>query len=47
LAKLNGWLISVRYPEQIKLADEITFDDKGKPIPLEMRFDVKNKDIRY
>jgi Large polyvalent protein associated domain 38/ADP-Ribosyltransferase in polyvalent proteins len=34
-------------PEQIKLADPITYDDNGKIIPLSKRFDSSNEDIRY
>ncbi len=34
-------------PTQIKLADPITYDDSGKPIPLSERFNPNNPDIRY
>jgi hypothetical protein len=37
----------VRDPNQIKLADPITRDDQGKPIPLSKRFDASMGDIRY
>lgn len=45
--QLGDLMISVRNPEQIKLADPITYDDDGNSIPLEKRFDPTNKDIRY
>jgi len=32
---------------QFKLADPVTYDDSGKPIPLSERFNPENKDIRY
>lgn len=32
---------------QIKLADPITYDDNGNPIPLSERFNYNNQDIRY
>ena len=35
------------YPEQIKLADAITYDDSGNVIPLSERFNEGNPDIRY
>ena len=35
------------YPEQIKSADETTYDDQGKPIPQEQRHDQNNPDTRY
>lgn len=35
------------YSEQIKSADAVTYDDKGKVIPLSERFNAKNDDIRY
>lgn len=35
------------YPEQIKYADAITFDDFRKPIPLSKRDNFLNKDMRY
>lgn len=34
-------------PEQIKLADPVTYDDNGNVIPLSKRFDMQNPDIRY
>lgn len=37
----------VFYPDQIKSADSVTYDDEGSPIPLEKRFDPNNPDIRY
>lgn len=45
--KLGNLHVSVKYPEQIKLADPVTYDDDGNPIPLEKRFDRTKKDIRY
>lgn len=33
-------------PEQVKLADPITYS-KGKPIPLELRFNPASKDMRF
>lgn len=33
--------------EQAKLADEITYDNHQRPIPLSNRFDPSNPDIRY
>ena len=36
----------VFHPEQVKLADPITYS-KGKPIPLEQRFNPTSKDIRF
>lgn len=33
--------------EQIKSAEPITYDDKGKVIPLSQRFNAENDDIRY
>ena len=35
------------YPEQIKSAEPITYDDEGNVIPLSERFDLENPDIRY
>ena len=35
------------YPNQIKSADPVTYDDKGKVIPLSQRFNAENDDIRY
>lgn len=35
------------YPEQIKSADLVTYDNDGKIIPLSQRFDAANRDIRY
>lgn len=37
----------VRYPNQIKLASPITYDDSSKIIPISKRFDFNNPDIRY
>ena len=34
-------------PEQIKLADAVTYDDAGNVIPLSERFNIGKKDIRY
>jgi len=36
----------VFHPEQVKLADQITYA-KGKPIPLSERFNPSIKDMRY
>lgn len=35
------------FPNQIKSADLVTYDDNGRPIPLSRRFDPNNDDIRY
>ena len=35
------------YPDQIKSADPITYDDNGNVIPLSKRFNEKDSDIRY
>ena len=35
------------YPEQIKSADPVTYDDNGNVIPLSDRFNPKKSDIRY
>lgn len=35
------------YPEQIKSADPVTYDDDGNVIPLSERFNETNPDIRY
>ena len=43
----DGSDVIVFNPEQIKSADDFTFDDQGSKIPLEKRFDKTNKDIRY
>ena len=37
----------VFYPDQIKSADPVTYDDEGNVIPLSERFNAKNDDIRY
>ena len=34
-------------PEQIKLADAVTYDDAGNAIPLSERFNMGKKDIRF
>jgi len=34
-------------PTAVKLADPVTYDDAGNPIPLELRFDASNPDVRY
>ena len=39
--------IAVRNPNNIKLANVITYDDAGNIIPLSKRFNFKNPDIRY
>mgnify|MGYP001197230329 CR=1 FL=1 len=44
---MEDFMITVRNPEQIKLADPVTYDDNGKPISLSKRFDSTKKDIRY
>lgn len=33
--------------KDVKSADAVTYDDKGKVIPLSERFNAKNDDIRY
>lgn len=47
----DGWKdgsdIAVFKPENIKSADELTYDDQGNEIPLSKRFDSSNKDIRF
>jgi hypothetical protein len=43
----DGRHISVFDSEQIKSADDFTYDDAGKEIPLSERFDKTKKDIRY
>jgi hypothetical protein len=43
----TGQEIAVLHRNHVKLADPITYDDKGNPIPLEKRFDTSNIDIRY
>ena len=35
------------YPEQIKSADAVTYDDNGNVIPLSERFNESNPDIRF
>ena len=35
------------YPEQIKSAEPVTYDDNGNVIPLSERFNQQNPDIRY
>ena len=35
------------HPEQIKLADAITYSDNGEIIPMSLRDNLKNPDIRY
>lgn len=37
----------VEKPNQIKLADPITYDNSGNIIPIEQRFQSSNQDIRY
>lgn len=37
----------VFYPDQIKSADPVTYDDEGNVIPLSKRFNAENDDIRY
>lgn len=37
----------IQHPEQIKLADPVTYDDDGNVVPLSERFDPSNPDIRY
>ena len=41
----DDWIVFE--PEQIKLAEPITYDNQGNPIPLEKRFDPSNPDMRY
>lgn len=43
----KGNHIVVFDPEQIKSADDFTYDDSGKEIPLEERFNKNKKDIRF
>ena len=35
------------YPDQIKSADPVTYDDNGNVIPLSERFNSQNNDVRY
>ena len=48
---IDGGAISdhlvVFHPEQIKSADPVTYDDKGRVIPLSQRFNPKKSDTRY
>lgn len=39
--------IIVFKPNQIKLADTVTYDNNGNVIPLTERFDMSNNDVRY
>lgn len=39
--------IAVLDPHLVKLADPVTYDDNGDPIPISKRFDFRNPDIRY
>jgi hypothetical protein len=43
----KGNHIVVFDPEQIKSADDFTYDDQGREIPLEERFNKNKKDIRF
>lgn len=43
----RGLSYVIRNPEQIKLADAVTYDDAGNAIPLSERFNMGKKDIRY
>lgn len=43
----RGLSYVVRKSAQIKSADPVTYDDKGKVIPLSQRFNAENDDIRY
>lgn len=47
----GGWLDNAQYavnePSQIKSAEPFTFDDNGRLIPLDQRFDFNNNDVRY
>jgi len=43
----DGRHIAVFDSEQIKSADDFTYDDQGREIPLEERFNKNKKDIRY
>ena len=43
----NAYSYMVFYPEQIKSADPVTYDDNGNVIPLSQRFNKENDDIRY
>ena len=46
-AVINGKEIVVAHPENIKLADPITYDDQGNVIPISQRFNMSTPDIRY
>lgn len=37
----------VFHPSQVKLLDAVTYDDEGRPIPLDRRFDRSTDDVRY
>ena len=43
----EGWSIAVFDTRTIKLADPVTYDDSGRPIPIARRFDATKDDIRY
>jgi hypothetical protein len=42
----SAWEVAIFDPRQAKLAT-ITYDDAGDPVPLELRFDPSNPDMRY
>ena len=46
-AYISGDVIVVYEPEQIKIADTVTYSDNGKPIPMSERFNRNNPDVRY
>ena len=46
----DDWIVNDGMADRgarFKLAEPITYDDNGKPIPLSRRFDFSNDDIRY
>ena len=43
----RGFSYVIRSSEQVKSADPITYDDSGNVIPLTVRFDSGNRDIRW
>ena len=45
--KWESRVVAVFDPNQIKSLDPVTYDDKGKVIPLDERFDKSKNDIRF
>jgi hypothetical protein len=42
-----GDIVAFFYPQQVKSADPVVYDDSGKVIPLNERFNAGETDIRY